>query len=107
GRMQGVMGESNQYAAFVTSFLPALIAAVMWSRGVRRLVWFVGLLISTGAMIMAVSRGAFVAVIVSGIWGAILLRKHISAEKVFSIAGAFTIVCVIALAVLSVRYGDL
>jgi len=107
GRMQGVMGESNQYAAFVTSFLPALTAAVMWSRGTRKLLWFIGLFISTGAMIMAVSRGAFVAVIVAGIWGAILLRHRVSAEKVFTIAGAFAIVCVVALAILSVRYGDL
>jgi len=107
GRMQGVMGESNQYAAFVCTFLPALVAAVMWSRGVRRLVWLTGLLISTGAMIMAVSRGAFVAVFVSSIWGAILLKHRISAQKVISIAGAFTFVFILAIAVLSVRYGDL
>lgn len=107
GRMQGVMGESNQYAAFVITFLPALVAAVMWSRGVRRMFWLVGLMISTGAMIMAVSRGAFVAVLVASVWGALLLRRHISAQRVVSIAGAFALVLLVALAILSVRYGDL
>lgn len=107
GRMQGIMGESNQYAAFVTLFIPAFVAALFHSRGVRRLGWLVALLISTGALIMAVSRGAFVAVFVAAVWGGFLLRRHISASKVVGIAGAGLLVIVIAVAALSVRYGDL
>lgn len=107
GRVQGVMGESNQYAAFICFFLPAFVAMVFQSRGVRRVGWVLGLLISTGAVIMAVSRGAFVAMFVSAIWGAILLRHRLSAGKVIGIGGAATLVIVITIAVLSVRYGDL
>jgi hypothetical protein len=107
GRMQGVMGESNQYAAFVCTFLPGLVAAFFCSRGTMRLVWIAGLLISTGAMIMAVSRGAFVAMFVASIWAGWLLRHRLSAQKVVGIAGAAFVVCSLAIAVLSVRYGDL
>ncbi len=107
GRVQGAMGESNQYAAFIILFLPALLAATMWSRGVRRVFWLVGLLLSTGAMIMAVSRGAFVAIVVAGIWGTIFLRRYVPVQKMILLAAAFAFVFAIALAVLSVSYGDL
>lgn len=107
GRMQGVMGESNQYAAFISFFLPALVAMVLQSRGIRRIAWLLGLLITTGAVIMAVSRGAFVAIVASAIWGGWLLRHRLSASKVIGVAGAATLIFVIAIAVLSVRYGDL
>lgn len=107
GRMQGVMGESNQYAAFVSLFLPALTAAVFSSRGFWRLIWLAGLLVSLAGMTMAVSRGAFVAVFVSSIWGALLFRRYVSAGKVAGVAAVAAVLFLIVLAALSVRYGDL
>jgi O-antigen ligase len=107
GRMNGVMGEANQYAAFVSLFLPALVAAVIASRGPWRVIWLAGLLISAAGMIMAVSRGAFVALLVGSIWGAFLLRRHLSGGKVVAFTSAALGVVTILLVLLAARYGDL
>lgn len=107
GRIQGVMGESNQYAAFVTLFLPALAAATVQSRNVWRLFWLGGLLICTAGMVMAVSRGAFVALLISAIWGALLFRRYVSPRKIIAAGAIGFLFLVIVLVILSARYGDL
>lgn len=107
GRMNGVMGEANQYAAFVSLFLPALAAAVIASRGLWRPIWLGGLLVSAAGMIMAVSRGAFVALLVGAVWGAFLLRRYLSGGKVVAFASAALAIVASLLVLLSASYGDL
>lgn len=82
GRTQGAIGESNQYAAYIILFIPGLIAAAVASRGVARLAWLGGALISCGALVMTASRGGFVGIIVASIIAAYLYRKLAAYSRV-------------------------
>jgi hypothetical protein len=82
GRTQGAIGESNQYAAYIILFIPGLIAAAVASRGVVRLAWVVGTLISCAALIMTASRGGFVGIAVAAAIGAYLYRRYVSYSRV-------------------------
>jgi O-antigen ligase len=81
GRVQGAVGESNQYGAFVAMSLPAIIALVTNSRGIWRLFWAGASMITAATLIMTVSRGAFVATMVATIGGVWLFRRYMPARK--------------------------
>ena len=107
GRMTGVMGESNQDAAFVSLFLPALGAAIILSRGLWRTWWFGGLLFSLGVMALTASRGGFVAVMVSAVWGMFVFRRYVSPGRLAAIASGAAAIVIVVFSVMSIRYGDL
>lgn len=105
GRAQGALGESNQYAAFISLFVPGMIAAMTLAGGVRRVFWLGAVLVSAVALIMTVSRGAFVGLLLAAIWGAWLYRHLLSARKV---SAWITVAVVIATLALSVfQYAEL
>lgn len=108
GRVQGLVGESNQYGAFVAMTLPALASAVVITRGVQRVLWSLATLITGVALIMTVSRGAFVAVIVACLCGLVLFRRYAPPGRLLAVAGAslFAVVAVAALA-FALGFGDL
>lgn len=104
GRAQGALGESNQYGAFIILFLPGLIAAAVQSRGLWRLFWVGSVLISAVALIMTVSRGAFVGLLVAAACGAWLYGRWLSPAKVAPwVIGA---VVVLTLAMTTFQYVD-
>jgi O-antigen ligase len=108
GRVQGAMGESNQYGAFIALFLPALTnMALLQSRGVMRIAWLAGLFVSACALLMTVSRGAFVGMIVAGLWGAYLFRRHVSLGRIAAWAGGAVALIIVTLGALGARYGTL
>ncbi len=97
GRTQGAIGESNQYAAYIILLLPGLIAAAVASRGMMRLFWSFGVLVSTMALFGTASRGGFVGVIFACAVGAYLYRQVISYSRVFSWASVAMIGIVVVL----------
>ncbi len=109
GRVQGVVGESNQYGAFVALSLPAMIAAaVMAARGPWRTFWWASSLITGVTLLMTVSRGAFVGILLATIWGMALFRRYLPGRRLamlagFSIVGAVLVIMLAA----SLGYADL
>jgi hypothetical protein len=82
GRTQGAIGESNQYAAYIILFIPGLVAAAVASRGLLRLAWLGGALISCMALAMTASRGGIVGLVLACVIGAWLYRHLISYSRV-------------------------
>jgi hypothetical protein len=82
GRTQGALGESNQYAAYIILFVPGMIAAAVASRGLMRLAWLGGALISAAALVMTASRGGLVGLIIALAVGAYLYRHLISYSRI-------------------------
>jgi O-antigen ligase len=76
-RVQGILGEHNQYGAFLVFFIPPLIAAVVSSRGLRRGFWLVGTLASFAVLVATISRGAFVGLFLAMIIGAWVFRSYL------------------------------
>ena len=87
GRVQGVVGEANQYGAFVAMSLPGMVAAAIISRGKYRLMWIVATAFTAVTLLMTVSRGAFVAVFVAGAWGVYVFRRYVPTRKLALWAG--------------------
>ncbi len=108
GRVQGAVGESNQYGAFVAMTLPAALAMAAVSRGIGRWFW-IGASVLTGVtLIMTVSRGAFVAMIFAALVGAWIFRRYLSLPKLLLWASAAGVTVVVLLTlVVSAGFGEL
>jgi O-antigen ligase len=108
GRVQGAVGESNQYGAFVALTLPAAAAMIFATRGLWRWFWIAASLLTAATLVMTVSRGAFVAVIFAGAAAAWLFRRYLSAGKIFTWASAAAMTgIVVLLMVVAAGFGDL
>jgi O-antigen ligase len=108
GRVQGTMGESNQYGAFVALTLPAVVAMVTITRGMWRTFWLAASVITAAALVMTVSRGAFVATAFATLFGIWLFRRFVNARKLLGWAGFVLVGSVlVGIVVLSVGFGDL
>jgi hypothetical protein len=108
GRVQGAVGESNQYGAFVALTLPAAVAMAVAVKGWMRWFWIAAAALTAGTLVMTVSRGAFVAVFFAAVFGAYLFRRYLSLGKIVT-WGAFAAcgVVIIMLVVVSAGFGDL
>ena len=108
GRVQGAVGESNQYGAFVALTLPTIIAMVTITRGAWRMFWMAASVITAAALVMTVSRGAFVAsafAVLCGVW---MFRRFMPARKlaIWAVCGLIGAV-VVGIVVVSLGFGDL
>jgi O-antigen ligase len=97
GRVEGALGEANQYAAYIILFLPGMIAAVMQSRGLWRIFWLGAVVFSAVALVMTVSRGAFVGLLAAAVAGGWLYRHRLSLGKVTAWLFAAVIVVTVSL----------
>jgi hypothetical protein len=107
GRVRGALGESNQYAAFITVFLPALFAAAAVSRGAWRAFWVGAILVSASAFLMTVSRGAMVGLFLGAVGGILMFRRYFPPARIAAWAGTGLLVGLIVLLALSLEYGAL
>jgi len=108
GRVQGAIGESNQYGAFVALTLPAIVGLVTVTRGLWRVLWMVASVITAAALVMTVSRGAFVGAVLATIWGVWLFRRYMPARKLLVWGAGGVVGAVLAGAiVISLNFGHL
>ncbi len=107
GRAQGAIGEQNQYAAFLALFNPALLAMAKTSTGWRRKFWWGWVLLSAADLLLTVSRGGFVATIVSTMLGLWLFRKYLPRLRIGPFIGAVAVLLLVVAVVASTQYGEL
>lgn len=107
GRVESLMGEPNNDAAFLSLFLPGFIALMYGAQKWRRAVWFVGMLATFGALVLTASRGGVLAVVVSSVLGAVLFRRYIPLRRMALFAGWALALCTVTLIALSARFGAL
>jgi hypothetical protein len=105
GRTQGAIGESNQYAAYIILFIPGMVAAAVGSRGLMRVAWLCGALLSCVALAMTASRGGLVGAALGLAVGAYLFRHLVS----YSRAAGWVMASVVVLVVIMSfsQYGGL
>lgn len=105
GRVGGPMGSSNEYALFLTAFLPAMLALAWSETGIKRAVAGAGAIISFLAFLMAVSRGAMVGLVAGSLVGAFYMREFIPA-RVMMRAGITAVFCVVVAVVAMFTAGE-
>jgi O-antigen ligase len=108
GRVQGLVGESNQYGAFVAMSLPAIVSLAAISRGMWRMLWGVMAFVTAATLLMTVSRGAFVATAIAGMCAFLLLRRYLRPGGIalWIVISVFGIVAVLVAAI-ALGYGEL
>ncbi len=105
GRAQGVMGESNQSAAFNAAFLPGLVALAFMTRGPARLLWIGGFAVSAAALTISASRGGFVAIMLASLWGLYVFRRYISGRAILTATTVGALILAIVLPIMASKYG--
>jgi hypothetical protein len=104
GRVFGAFGHPNDTAALLVCLLPGMIAAAISSRGLARMAWWAGVLVTLIVFIMTISRGAYVGLAVGTLVGAFLCRRYLPLSKLF--AGGFVAVVIIGMVVGAVVLAD-
>jgi len=109
GRVQGTIGESNQYGAYVVVSVPALIALAFTTRNaLLRSGWMVAAVCSAAALVMTVSRGAYVAAVVASVAGFFMFRRYVPTKKLFMVSvGAIFAGVLVVIMVSALGYKDL
>lgn len=108
GRVQGAIGESNQYGAFVAMSLPAIVGLVTITRGMWRMFWLAASVITAAALVMTVSRGAFVASAFAVMYGVWIFRRYMPARKLLVWAACGCVGAIlVGIVVMSLGFGDL
>lgn len=100
GRLGGLVGDSNDYGAYLAFFLPASLALYLTAPSKLRLVALAGMLASVMALVMTASRGSYVAALFGSVASAIYLRSYIPARTIAKAAVAVLLFCVVTVGVL-------
>lgn len=69
GRVEGPIGSSNQYGAFMAFFVPLFAAMALGSKGVARAFWWFVFLCGFALVIATGSRGTYVAILAAVFMG--------------------------------------
>ncbi len=69
GRVQGPIGESNQYGTFMVFFVPLFAAMALGSKGFARIIWWFVFFAGFGLLVTTGSRGAYLGIFVATILG--------------------------------------
>jgi O-antigen ligase len=108
GRVQGAIGEPNQYGAFVASSLPAILALMATAKSMwQRLFWASAAAAATAALILTISRGAYLATMLAGIAGLILFRRSLPTRKLamWVLAAVVGLVMIVGV-IVALGFGD-
>jgi O-antigen ligase len=70
GRVEGPVGSSNQFGAFMAFFVPLFAAMALGSKGVPRLFWWFVFFCGFALIVATGSRGTYVAILVAAVVGA-------------------------------------
>lgn len=108
GRVHGALGEANQYAATLVYVLPAFAAAAAVLRGpARRAFWLLALCTTVAALLMTVSRGAYVGLAAATIGGILLFRHRLRPAHLLRWGAAAVVVLGVVLFALRGDFGQL
>jgi O-antigen ligase len=107
GRVEGILASSQEFAAFVTFFLPLIIALWWTENGVKRRLAFIGIMLAFAALLTAGSRGAIVGLLAGSAYAAFYLRRWLSARVVLrTVAGGLVLAVTAFVALLVTDFGD-
>lgn len=107
-RVKGIFGHENETGAMLAAMLPGYIAVVECQRGLfARLFWIGAMMVSVAVLFMTSSRGAIVALVVGGAWGAYVCRRYLSLKRAMKWGMIALGIAVPVLVFVGYRYWDL
>ncbi len=97
GRVFGFFGHANETGEMIACLLPAMIAISSSGGRLSRTLWCGATLASAIVYILTVSRGAYVATVVSTLCGAYLCRRYVNVSRL--LGGMVVALAVLVIAV--------
>ena len=108
GRVEGILGSSQEFGALCAFFLPAIVALWWPAAGFRKVLALVGIGLVLVSLMLSASRGAMLGIVAGGIMAAFFLRQFVSAPIVARAVLAMMAFSIVAtLVVFSTDFGDL
>jgi O-antigen ligase len=107
GRVFGAFGHANGTAALIVCLLPAYLATALSGRGAARFFWSLAGAVSAALVIMTGSRGGFVALALSVVFGSYVCRSIISWRRAGLVAATLIAVAVPVFAFVTFEFGDI
>lgn len=107
GRVDGPLGESNQYGAFLILFIPAIIAWAIRHRSASRYIYLGGAFVSFIVLVLTGSRGALVGLVGGAFISLYLLRRFVTFSQVAKYSMILVPVLVAAVGLAAVKYSGL
>ena len=107
GRVQGPLGEANQYGLFVALFLPILFARAWVTRGIERAFFAGAALFTFWVLVLTVSRGSYASLLVGSVLAAVYLREFLDLRYVAAMFGLACVGVLAAVLLLSQEYVNL
>jgi O-antigen ligase len=105
GRIYGAFGHANETAALILCLLPAYVAAAFAAGRAAALLWVLAGTISGALLILTGSRGAFVGLALTVIFGSYLCRNLISWRRAAGVAVILAAVAVPLCVFASMKFG--
>ena len=103
GRIEGPIGEANQYGALLAFLIPVTIACMPAEQTrAGRWFWQVGVLVSAILLIATGSRGAFLSVIAGSFFGVIYLRNYLDMRQVLKFAAIAILIAILLFAAFAI-----
>ncbi len=106
GRVEGPLGQPNEYGGLLAFFVPLLIGAVFNLYGVGRVIFVLSALVGLGMLILSGSRGAYVGLVFGALLSVITLRGIVRSGVIVKWALAFSIVLALIIMVIYVQYPE-
>ncbi|MEM7281579.1 MAG: O-antigen ligase family protein [Pseudomonadota bacterium] len=106
GRVEGPLGQPNEYGGLLAFFVPLLIGAVFNLSGFGRLVFVGSALVGLGMLILSGSRGAYVGLVFGALLSVIALRGVVRSAIVVKWALAFSIILSLTILVIYIQYPE-
>ena len=78
GRLNGFLGQPNEFGAFLVIFLPATVALFTVETGIRRIIAAIGVLATFVCLLLTFSRGSYVGVHISGWFNVNTVSNHLA-----------------------------
>jgi O-antigen ligase len=105
GRVEGIIGDSQDFGGLLGFALPAMIVIWWKEHGIRKTLALAGIGLALVSVLLSASRGAMVGIVAGAILGAFYLRQYISAQTlVRATMAALVLIAVAVLVVLSTEF---
>ena len=106
GRVEGPLGQPNEYGGMLAFFVPILIASVWNLRGLSRVFFIGSAFIGLGMLILSGSRGAYVGLLFGALLAVISLRGIVKSARIVQWTFAFAIILTLTIAIIYVQYPE-
>ncbi len=107
GRVQGPLGEPNQYASFLVLYLPAYIGLTMLNKGLSRYFYLSAVTVTFVVLLLTGSRGGVAGLLLGAILATISLKQFIKFKHIASVTIKAVIIGSLGLAVVLYKYSEL